>query len=91
MVQNPDRLPDHVVDLRQLHKVEAGEVNGRKCVSLFFTAKLQKSKEAVTFICTLLLPYMAFLCCTLLQVMHVSFDAPVELAAFQEVLQAKKQ
>jgi hypothetical protein len=28
---------------------------------------------------------------TLLQEMHVSFDAPVELNGFLEVLQAKKQ
>ena len=55
VVQNPDRLPEHVVDLRLMHKVEAGEVNGRKCVSLFFTEKLQKSKETVMFVVRALL------------------------------------
>jgi hypothetical protein len=66
VVQNPDRTPDHVVDLRQLQKVEAGEVNCRKCVSLYFTAKLQKSKEAVRFICMLLVLCIGRLFCTII-------------------------
>ena len=57
VVHNPDRHAEHVVDLRQLQKVEAGEMKGRKCVSLFFTAKLEKSKEAVRPICVLLALY----------------------------------
>ena len=48
VVQNPDFA--HVVDLHKLKKVEMGEVDGKKCVSLFFTEKLQKSKETVMFV-----------------------------------------
>ena len=49
VVLNPDREPEHVVDLRLLTKVEAAEKNGKKCVSLFFSAKLKNSGESVRF------------------------------------------
>ncbi len=95
MVQNPDFA--HVVDLRKVKKVEAGEVDGRKCVSLFFTEKLQKYNETVRFIVRVLLrlPYSAPLECMRmrlisLQEMHVSFDSPAELAGFLEVIRASK-
>jgi len=48
VVQNPDRHPDYVVDLRLVSKVEAGEKNGKSCVSMTFTTKLKKSGESVS-------------------------------------------